>query len=96
MTIAEQLRAEGSREGWEKGLEEGLEKGREEGIHAGLLAAKRAAVLRSLRLRHGGVPARVSEWIQSLDSADGLDALLEAAICTGSMQEFEMRLQGRV
>ena len=81
MTIAEQLRAEGSREGWEKGLEEGA------------LAAKRAAVLRALELRHGGVTARVSEQIQSLDSADGLDALHEAAICTGSMQEFEDWLQ---
>ena len=50
-------------------------------------------MLRALGLRHGGVPSRVSERIQSLNAADGLDALLEAAICCGSMQEFEMRLQ---
>lgn len=36
MTIAEQLRAEGSREAWEKG--------REEGRNEGVLGAKRAAV----------------------------------------------------
>jgi hypothetical protein len=80
MTIAEQLRAEGSREAWEKGREEGV------------LGAKRAAVQRALELRHGTVPKRLSERVFSVGSADALDILLEAAICCSSVAEFEQRL----
>jgi hypothetical protein len=84
MTIAEQLRAEGSREAWEKG--------REEGRNEGVLGAKRAAVQRALELRHGTVPKRLSERVFSVGSADALDILLEAAICCSSVAEFEQRL----
>jgi predicted transposase YdaD len=84
MTIAEQLRAEGSREAWEKGREEGREEG--------LMGAKRAAVLRALELRLGAVPESAADRIRGVESVATLDALLEAAICAGSMQEFEQRL----
>ncbi len=100
MTIAEQHWAEGR----VAGHAAGHAAGREEGIREGGLGEKRRAVLRALEIRHGSKsnpPAppllehiweRISAQVNAIDSGLWLDQLLEAAICSDSIQEFERHL----
>lgn len=77
MTVAEQYRAEG----------------REEGHTAGSLGAQRRAVLRALEIRHGAVPPDLAARVNALESGETLDELLEAAIRSRSLSEFERQLK---
>jgi len=77
MTVAEQYRAEG----------------REEGHTAGSLGAQRRAVLRALEIRHGSVPPDLAARANALESGETLDELLEAAIRSRSLSEFERQLK---
>ena len=96
MTVAEQYRAEGRvaghAAGHAVGREEGIREGEVRGENRGALGAKRRAVLRALEIRHGAVPADLGCRVNAVDSGDVLDALLEAAIRSGSVAEFERQI----
>ena len=89
MTIAEQLRKEGIREGLKKGREAGLKKGREAGLKKGLQEG-RLATLRSLLLfkfhtlgaKHearlkAATPEAIDCYLQRLLTADSLAAVFD-------------------
>ena len=87
MTVAEQYRAEGR--------EEGIREGEVRGENRGALWAKQRAVLRALEIRCGAVPSDLAARLNALESAEVLDQLLEAAICAGSVAEFERRFRAQ-
>ena len=95
MTVAEQYRAEGRAAGHALGREEGIREGEVRGENRGALWAKQRAVLRALEIRHGAVPSDLAARLNALESAEVLDQLLEAAICAGSVAEFERRFRAQ-
>ena len=104
MTIAEQYRAEGRAAGHasghaaghaaghEAGHAVGHAKGIQEGEVRGSLGAKRKAVVRALEIRHGSVHPDLVARVNAVESGELLDALLEAAICSASLADFERQL----
>ena len=96
MTIAEQYRAEGRAAGHAAGREKGREEGIREGESLGALTAKRRAVLRALEIRHGSgtntLEPHISAQINAIESGPVLDQLLDAAICSVSIEDFECQL----
>jgi hypothetical protein len=87
----------------QKGREEGLreattlaktfhQKGREEGVKAGQLNALRSAVIRAVEIRHGLCPEGLRETIESLSDFNRLEALLESAFRSNSVEEFSRKL----
>ncbi len=100
MTIAEQYRAEGRAAGRAAGREEGIREGESRGENRGALAAKRRAVLRALEIRHGSgahttnpcLPERLLAQVNAIESGPVLDQLLDAAICSVSIEDFERQL----
>jgi predicted transposase YdaD len=92
MTIAEQYRAEGREAGHAAGHAAGHSRGKQEGRTEGLFLAQRKAVLRALEIRHGAVPGELVVRVQGLESEAELDRLLEAAIRSSSLEDFERQL----
>ena len=88
MTIAEQYRA--------AGREEGIREGESRGESRGALAAKRRAVLRALEIRYGSgtntLEPQIFAQVNAIESGPVLDQLLDAAICSGSIEDFERQL----
>jgi len=80
MTIADQLREEGKQEGKQQGLSEGR------------LSALRSSVLRALEIRHGAYPDGIREALEAIDAPTRLDALLESAFRSESVEAFAQRL----
>jgi predicted transposase/invertase (TIGR01784 family) len=80
MTLAQQLR--------EEGLQEGMHAGMQQGIQRGQVAAKQQAILEALKLRFKRVPAGLREEIKLVNDLVKLQALLRAAILSGSLDEF--------
>ena len=100
MTIAEQYRAEGRAAGHAAGRaagrEEGIREGESRGESRGALAAKRRAILRTLEIRHGSgtntLERQISARVNAIESGPVLDQLLDAAICSVSIEDFERQL----
>jgi hypothetical protein len=63
--------------------EEGKEEGQEEGLRA-----LRASVLRALEIRFGGYPEGIREAVEAKHQISDLESLIEAAICSNSIEEF--------
>ncbi|NBV87860.1 MAG: hypothetical protein EBS01_16665, partial [Verrucomicrobia bacterium] len=76
MTIAEQLREEGKLEGKLEGQ----------------LRAFRTSVLRALEIRHGEYPDGVREAVEAIEDPQRLEALLESAIRSESIEAFAQKL----
>lgn len=76
MTLADQLRQEGKLEGKLEGQ----------------LRAFRTAVLRALEIRHGACPEGIREAIEANHDARQLEALLESAIRSDSIEAFALKL----
>ncbi|MEY5009396.1 MAG: hypothetical protein RLZZ253_535 [Verrucomicrobiota bacterium] len=100
MTITEQCWAEGRAAGHAVGHAVGREEGIREGENRGALAEKRRAVLRALEIRYGSasrsirdrICGHIAVRIHTIESGPALDQLLEAAICSASVEDFERRL----
>jgi hypothetical protein len=80
MTLAEQLTQEGKQEGQQEGKLEGQ------------LRAFRTAVLRALEIQHGAYPEGIREAIEAIHDAQQLEALLESAIRSDSIESFAQKL----
>ena len=80
MTLADRLREEGKLEG------------KLEGEQRGQLQAFRTAVLRALEIRHGSYPEGIREAIEAIDNLQRLEALLETAILSDSLEAFAQAL----
>jgi hypothetical protein len=68
----------------ERGFEQGLAQGRAQGTRDG--------VLKVLTKRFGAVPAAWSEQLQQVNDVERLDALLDAALATQTLEEFVQTL----
>ncbi|NBV85926.1 MAG: Rpn family recombination-promoting nuclease/putative transposase [Verrucomicrobia bacterium] len=88
MTLADRLRQEGKLEGKLEGEREGIRRGKEEGQ----LRAFRTAVLRALEIRHGAYPEGIRDAIESMEDPNRLEALLESAIRSDSIETFAQKL----
>ena len=80
MTLADQLRQEGRVEGKLEGKVEGQ------------LRAFRTAVLRALEIRHNAYPEGIREAIEAIDDPIRLEALLESAFRSESIEAFAQKL----
>jgi len=80
MTIADQLREEGKLEG------------KLEGKREGQLRAFKTAVLRALEIRHGSYPEGIREAVEAIEDPQRLEALLESAIRSDSIEAFAKML----
>ena len=76
MTLADQLREEGKLEGKQEGR----------------LSALRSSVLRALEIRHGAYPDGIREALEAIDAPTRLDALLESAFRSESVEAFAQNL----
>jgi len=76
MTLADQLR----------------EEGKKEGLSEGQLRAFRTAVLRALEIRHGACPEGIREAIEAIDDPVRLEALHENAFRSESLEAFAQNL----
>ncbi|MDR0701155.1 MAG: DUF4351 domain-containing protein, partial [Azoarcus sp.] len=85
MTIAEQLKQIGRKEGWEQGRMRGWEEGREKGWEEGREESEAALLARQLSRRFGPLPAWARERLHRADAAQRqawADAVLDAATLT--------------
>jgi hypothetical protein len=80
MTLADQLILKGKIEGELKGKQEGQ------------LHAFRTAVLRLLKVRHGSCPEGIREALESIDDPARLEALIESAFRSESLESFAQNL----
>ena len=80
MTLADQFREEGKLEGINEGRAEGL------------LIAMRNSVLRALEYKHGDLPGGLREAVQSVTVTAKLEALLEHAFQSDSIEAFSRHL----
>jgi hypothetical protein len=76
MTLADQLR----------------EEGKKEGLSEGQSRAFRTAVLRALEIRHGACPEGIREAIEAIDDPVRLEALHENAFRSDSLEAFAQNL----
>jgi len=76
MTLADRLREEGKLEGKLEGQ----------------MRAFRTSVLRALEIRHGSYPEGIREAIEAIDDLHRIEALLESAIRSDSLEEFARKL----
>jgi hypothetical protein len=76
MTLADQLRLEG----------------KQEGLSEGRLSALRSSVLRALEIRHSAYPDGIREAIEAIDAPTRLEALLESAFRSESLEAFAQYL----
>jgi hypothetical protein len=88
MTLAEQFRAEGR----EAGHAAGHAVGHAAGQAAGWAKAQRAAILRTLRLRFGSLPESLGAALETEQSQERLEALLDAAVCCSTLEAFVEQL----
>jgi len=65
---------------------------REEGKLEGQMRAFRTSVLRALEIRHGSYPEGIREAIEAIDDLHRIEALLESAIRSDSLEEFARKL----
>ena len=65
---------------------------REEGKQEGRLSALRSSVLRALEIRHGAYPDGIREALEAIDAPTRLDALLESAFRSESLEAFAQNL----
>jgi predicted transposase YdaD len=65
---------------------------REEGKLEGQMRAFRKSVLRALEIRHGSYPEGIREAIEAIDNLQRLEALLETAILSDSLEAFAQAL----
>jgi hypothetical protein len=84
LSIAAQLRLEGKLEGELEGKKKGLMEGE--------LLALRRSVLRALEIRHGAYPEGIREAIEAVEDPKQLEALLESAFRSESMEVFAQKL----
>jgi Putative transposase, YhgA-like len=84
MTLADQLRQEGEREG--------VLKGKKEGLTEGQLRAFRTAVLRALEIRHGAYPEGIREAVEAINDPQRLERLHESAFRSDSIEVFAQQL----
>ncbi|MEI7776424.1 MAG: hypothetical protein WCK17_16800 [Verrucomicrobiota bacterium] len=68
---------------------------REEGKQEGQLRAFRTAVLRALEIRHGASPDGIREALEAIDAPTRLEALLESAFRSESLEAFAQNLWER-
>ena len=80
MTLADRLREEGKLEG----EREGILRGKREG--------QLRAVLHALEIRHGSYPEGIREAIEAIYDLERLEALLESAIRSDSLEAFAQKL----
>ena len=80
MTLADRLREEGKLEG----EREGILRGKREG--------QLRAVLHALEIRHGSYPEGIREAIEAIYDLQRLEALLESAIRSDSLEAFAQKL----
>jgi predicted transposase YdaD len=76
MTLADRLREEGKLEGKLEGQ----------------MRAFRTSVLRALEIRHGSYPEGIREAIEAIDDLHRIEALLESAIRSDSLEKFARKL----
>ena len=84
MTLADRLREEGKLEGKLEGEREGILRGKREG--------QLRAVLHALEIRHGSYPEGIREAIEAIYDLERLEALLESAIRSDSLEAFAQKL----
>ncbi len=104
MTITEQCWAEGRAAGHAAGHAVGREEGIREGENRGALAEKRRAILRAMEVRYGSasrsirdrISGHIAVRIHAIESGPALDQLLEAAICSASVEDFERQLPAAI
>ena len=65
---------------------------RQEGKLEGQMRAFRTSVLRALEIRHGSYPEGIREAIEAIDNLHRIEALLESAIRSDSLEEFARKL----
>ncbi|NBV32383.1 MAG: Rpn family recombination-promoting nuclease/putative transposase [Proteobacteria bacterium] len=65
---------------------------REEGKLEGQMRAFRTSVLRALEIRHGSYPDGIREAVESTDDLQRLEALLDSAIRSDSLEAFSQEL----
>ena len=86
LTWAEKLMEKGRAEG----REEGREKGRQEGRETGLIDGKRAALVSQLTAKFGTLDEGVTKRVESIDSLNTLDAMLERVLTATSLEEMKL------
>lgn len=83
-------KAEGYAEGHAEGLAEGHAEGHAEGLTEGMLRARREDIVRFLQ-KLEDIPDSLSARIVSETDMDVLNAMLDAAVSTASIEEFEKK-----
>ncbi len=73
--------------GMEKGIERGIKEGREEGIAQGVEQMRRV-VLRQIEQRFGGVPVKIRQRIEAVDSLEPLVNLAERVFVIDSVSDL--------
>jgi hypothetical protein len=69
-----------------------IQRGRNEGISQGEIRAMRAAILRTLELRHGTVPTQLANALAQISDEAHLQRLLESAVLSSSHDQFAQTL----
>jgi predicted transposase YdaD len=69
-----------------------VEQGRQEGRQQGALDSARQAVLQALEIKHGPLPAGLTELIEQVADLDRLKKLLQHAILSTSLEAFTAQL----
>ncbi len=109
-SMAEHLIQRGKMQGIEQGIKQGIEQGVKLGIERGIklgieqglkqgreqweTGAKRAAILKLLRLRFDGVPDSLANEISSIDDFSLLDSLFEQAATASTLDEINLQNHG--
>ena len=74
----------------DKLLRQGQEKGREEGLRVGVTERKRETLLTQMRRKFGPLPAPVTAYVQSIESAEVFDRLLEQILTAATLEEMQL------
>ncbi len=74
----------------EKLMEKGREEGREEGRETGLIDGKRETLLSLLTAKFGPLAEGVTKRVESIDSLDTLDAMLQRVLTATSLENMKL------